>query len=74
MVPAMDHKQLIEALGGHTALAAALGVDVNRVCQWKIRGVPSKRWHEVLALADAASIAVTAADLARTKPSTSEVV
>lgn len=66
----MEHKELIEALGGHSGLSEALGVTANQVCHWKIRGIPGTRWHEVLALADAASIALTAADLQRTKPTT----
>ncbi|WP_418654903.1 YdaS family helix-turn-helix protein [Acinetobacter bereziniae] len=38
----MSDKEKIEELGGSTALAEKIGYSVQRVQNWKVRGIPSK--------------------------------
>jgi hypothetical protein len=47
----MDHRTIIEDLGGHKALADALGVRENAVCHWKSRGIPPFYWQDIVDLA-----------------------
>lgn len=66
------HSSLIRALGGKAKLARALGLEDDVLTKWHVRGIPSRYWHEVIEIAASLDepIAVTAADLARTKPVT----
>ena len=41
-VKVMSDKEKIEELGGSTALAEKIGYSVQRVQNWKVRGIPSK--------------------------------
>ncbi|MEC8125294.1 MAG: YdaS family helix-turn-helix protein [Pseudomonadota bacterium] len=38
----MSDKEKIEELGGSTALADKIGYSVQRVQNWKVRGIPPK--------------------------------
>lgn len=38
----MSDKEKIEELGGSTAVAEKIGYSVQRVQNWKVRGIPSK--------------------------------
>ena len=64
------HGDLIRSLGGKAVVARALGEQPALACKWHVRGIPSKFWGEVVALAAKAGISVTLADLKRTKPAT----
>lgn len=44
----MSHADLIERLGGVSAVASALGTDTDRVYQWKRAGV-AWRWRQEFA-------------------------
>ena len=41
-IKVMSDKEKIEELGGSTALAEKIGYSVQRVQNWKVRGIPSK--------------------------------
>lgn len=58
------HAALIKRLGGYGHLADILGVELQAVKKWPIRGIPSRHWHKIVALAPD----ITAEWLARTKP------
>lgn len=68
----MDHRTLIERLGGPHKLNAKLrerGVLVSNVAAraWSLGGerkIPAKYWLHVVAIAQAADVPVTVADLA----------
>lgn len=48
----MDHSELIDRLGGPTALGKALGgISGKRVHNWKVRGVAPEYRHAVAILA-----------------------
>lgn len=47
----MDHKTIIEDLGGHKAVAGALRVRENAVCHWKARGIPPFYWQDIVEIA-----------------------
>lgn len=48
-----SHIQLIEALGGQTAVGHELGTHRRNVHWWVHRGTPAQKWREpLLALAD----------------------
>lgn len=66
---AMEHPDIIRALGGPTALARSLGIERTAVAlHWPRRGIPSSLWHEVVELAEKQGIPVTFALLKATKP------
>ena len=39
----MNDKEIIESLGGPTAVAKRIGVKPQVVCNWRRRGIPPKR-------------------------------
>ena len=65
----MSVDKLIKDPGGLTAVAKALGTDRPVVGNWRIRGIPPKRWPELVELAKKSKIqGVTFERLARTQP------
>jgi hypothetical protein len=58
------HAALIDKLGGYAHLASILGLDAETTKKWPQRGIPSRHWHKVMALAPH----VTAAWLEKHKP------
>lgn len=49
--PPTEFDTLMEELGGMSALAAALGVGVSAVVNWRTRGVPARQWAAIVELA-----------------------
>lgn len=47
----MDHKTIIEGLGGHKGVATALGVTETTVYHWKYRGIPPYYWDHIVSIA-----------------------
>lgn len=45
-------KATILDLGGPTAVASALSIDVSTVSHWQHRGIPATRWLEISKLAE----------------------
>lgn len=65
------HAALIRRLGGKTRLCGALGLDRDTVTKWHTRGIPSRYWHRIIDLAQAAGLHdVTGERLEATKPAT----
>lgn len=62
------HADVIRQLGGTTRLAAEMGLTKNVLSKWAVRGIPSRHWLKIAELATASGMALTAADLDRTKP------
>lgn len=58
------HAGIIENLGGTHRLASLLRLKVDTVRKWQERGIPSRHWHRIMALAPE----LTAEYLDRTKP------
>lgn len=58
------HAAILDRLGGHKRVATLLGMQVNSVGKWRVRGIPSRHWHRIIALAPS----ITADYLERTKP------
>lgn len=55
----MDHRQIIEALGGPSRVAKALGCSHSQPVRWQRIGIPPRRWREIATLAQAAGLQVT---------------
>jgi hypothetical protein len=55
MEPITDHADLIDKLGGNTAVAEQIeGCTAGRVGQWKIGNrIPPEYWPEIIRIADA---------------------
>jgi hypothetical protein len=51
MLPRMDWKSIIVALGGTGAVAGALEQSDSTVSGWQSRGIPAPHWAAVVALA-----------------------
>jgi hypothetical protein len=69
------HAGLIHAFGGKAKLAEALGLERVLLTKWHVRGIPSRYWHRVIELGasiEPEPLVITAADLERTKPATSD--
>lgn len=47
----MKHADIIEELGGPTAVARALGSHHSRPVRWQQKGIPPRRWSAVVDLA-----------------------
>ena len=45
---AMTDGQIVDALGGPSALAKRFGLQRNSVCNWKTRGIP-RWWRKMVA-------------------------
>lgn len=58
------HRAIIDGLGGVQRVATVLRLKEDTVRKWLIRGIPSKHWHRLIALAPN----LTAEYLDRTKP------
>jgi DNA-binding transcriptional regulator YdaS (Cro superfamily) len=57
-------RQLYATRGAVTAVARALGISDAAVSQWKLRGIPARRWEAVSAAFNA-HVAALGADAAR---------
>jgi hypothetical protein len=55
----MDHRAVIEELGGYEAVAKGLGCHRARVSHWKSNGIPIARWPALIAMAKQAGVALT---------------
>lgn len=58
------HARILEALGGHKRVASLFGMHENTVSKWRVRGIPARHWHRIVALEPA----ITPEYLDRTKP------
>jgi hypothetical protein len=58
------HARILADLGGHQRVAALFGMPENTVGKWRVRGIPSRHWHRIIAL----SPDLTPEYLDRTKP------
>jgi hypothetical protein len=56
----MSHDRFIERLGDSLVVAKSLGIPVNRVSNWKRRGVPWHWRHKVAQMAKEQDIALPA--------------
>jgi len=66
-----SHSDVIEAFGGKTALARALGIAPLRAIHWSKRGIPAKYWPCVEETELGRTLGITAGRLKRL-PATSE--
>lgn len=64
MSSSSSHTIVIQAFGGLTPLAKAIGVDRGLVTHWPRRGIPAKYWPKVQAAAGRRGLAITAHSLA----------
>jgi hypothetical protein len=58
------HAAIIDQLGGRAFVANVLGLKDETVKKWKVRGIPARHWHRIIALAPELSAEL----LDRTKP------
>lgn len=65
-----SHAEIVEALGGMTALGQALGLNPMAVAQWKQpdRGIPPWYWPRIERLAAKQGRRITVRDLEETHP------
>lgn len=57
---------VIDALGGTKAVASALALAPSSISVWRVRGIPSTRWLDLVRLADARGLdEITLESLAR---------
>lgn len=56
----MNHAPIIDALGGYIAVARDLNVPKTTVHTWRRRGIPARKWPELLALPGAKTAAIDA--------------
>ncbi len=63
-----SHAIVIQAFGGLTPLAKAIGVDRKLVVHWPRRGIPAKYWPKVQAAAARRGLMITAHNLAALSP------
>jgi hypothetical protein len=47
----MDHKKIIESLGGYVAVANDLERHPTTVFKWQAGGIPARHWPEIMQLA-----------------------
>lgn len=63
---AMNHRQIVNALGGYRIIASDLGLSPVAVWRWQQRGIPAKHWPRVIEMARANGVdAVTSESLMR---------
>lgn len=63
------HRDIIQSLGGPSALARALKLSVvNTTGKWPRRGIPPLYWHRISQIAADKGVAVSAEDLERGSP------
>jgi hypothetical protein len=55
--------RIIEALGGATVIAEALGINRNAVVQWYKNGIAARAWRELVMLSEQRGAGITLADL-----------
>jgi hypothetical protein len=58
------HARILADLGGHKRVASLFGMPENTVGKWRVRGIPSRHWHRIIALTPG----LTPEYLDRTKP------
>ncbi|HEY6254510.1 MAG TPA: YdaS family helix-turn-helix protein [Xanthobacteraceae bacterium] len=61
----LAHSHVIEAFGGLTALARAIGVDPKLTTHWGRRGIPAKYWPRIEETEIARRLGITAGRLMR---------
>jgi hypothetical protein len=61
------HAEVIDRLGGYSALADRLGLNPATVWRWQASGIPAIYWPEVVKLAKGRRIRVSLAALAEEK-------
>lgn len=59
----MELDTILERLGGDASVAKKLGCGVSAISNWKVRGLPTGRKFDLLALAEKAKVALTIADV-----------
>lgn len=68
----MNVTQIIDAFGGYEDAALLFGVSRSLLTQWEQDGIPSKRWRQIVALAEMKNIKnitiESLADSAASKP------
>jgi hypothetical protein len=66
----LTHRDVIQLLGGPTAVAKALGLNaVNTTVHWATRGVPRKYQRRISEMAEGKGVKITWADWERLTPS-----
>jgi hypothetical protein len=58
------HARILADLGGYKRVAMLFGLPENTVQKWRVRGIPARHWHRIIALAPD----LTPELLDRTKP------
>jgi hypothetical protein len=64
----MSHREIIDRLGGHDAVAEFLGCRRNRVVKWKRRGIPPSLFSQLIRLARAKRVELTEKELVVESP------
>lgn len=64
----MDHAEIIDRLGGNSAVADRLGRDRTSVSRWRINGIPAVIWPHILRLAQGRHVKLSLDDLANASP------
>lgn len=62
------HRDVVEAFGGQTALAKALGLPLTRVLPWTKRGIPARYWPCIEETELGRKLGITASRLKRLRP------
>lgn len=44
------HARILADLGGHKRVASLFGMPENSVAKWRVRGIPARHWHRIIAL------------------------
>lgn len=52
----MTAEQILEAMGGHRLVAKAIGRPVPQVWRWKVRGIPTPAWADIVQVGKANGI------------------
>lgn len=59
----MELDTILENLGGDKSVAEKLGCGVSAISNWKVRGIPTGRKFDLLALAERAKVVLTITDV-----------
>jgi hypothetical protein len=63
MVADAETMRIIDAFGGATVIAEALGINRNAVVQWYKNGIPARAWPDLSRISEQRAIGITLADL-----------
>lgn len=60
---AMELETILERFGGDKSVAEKLSCGVSAISNWKVRGIPTGRKFDLLALAERAGLALAISDI-----------